>query len=109
MKSEMNINLLNCIDTMWFFRRERRKAAIKGNVVATLEPVSLPPQSSAPAMMMASRDVGPLALRVAARLAEWQQRRASRRALMIMSERDLKDIGLCRASAEEEYRKPFWR
>jgi uncharacterized protein YjiS (DUF1127 family) len=60
-------------------------------------------------MLMASRDVGPLAVRVAERLAQWHDRRAGRRRLMMLDDRMLKDIGLDRAGAEEEYRKPFWR
>lgn len=40
---------------------------------------------------------------------EWQERRRSRRDLMRLSEYQLKDIGLSRFDAEEEYSKPFWR
>lgn len=69
-----------------------------------------PPQrSAAPAMLMASRDIRPLLVRVAERLADWQDRRSERRLLMTLDERTLKDIGVDRAAAEEEYRKPFWR
>ncbi len=39
----------------------------------------------------------------------WQDRRRTRRALMRLSERSLKDIGLCRDQALGEYDKPFWR
>jgi len=28
---------------------------------------------------------------------------------MTLGDRDLKDIGLSRAAAEEEFRRPFWR
>lgn len=42
-------------------------------------------------------------------LQEWQERYRSRRDLVRMSEHQLKDIGLSRFDAEEEYRKPFWR
>jgi uncharacterized protein YjiS (DUF1127 family) len=58
---------------------------------------------------MASRDIRPLLARVAERLGEWQDRRAGRRRLMTLDDRALKDIGLSRSAAEEEYRKPFWR
>lgn len=40
---------------------------------------------------------------------EWQERHRSRRDLMRLSEHQLKDIGLSRFDAEEEYSKPFWR
>lgn len=40
---------------------------------------------------------------------EWQDRQRSRRDLMRLSEYQLKDIGLSRFDAEEEYSKPFWR
>ena len=60
-------------------------------------------------MLMVSRDIRPLLIRVADRLADWQDRRAGRRFLMTLDERALKDIGLDRSAAEEEYRKPFWR
>ena len=42
-------------------------------------------------------------------LLEWQERLRSRRDLMRLSEYQLKDIGLSRFDAEEEYSKPFWR
>nr|WP_298683036.1 DUF1127 domain-containing protein [uncultured Dongia sp.] len=40
---------------------------------------------------------------------EWQDRHRSRQDLMRLSEYQLKDIGLSRLDAEEEYSKPFWR
>ncbi|WP_303978025.1 DUF1127 domain-containing protein [Dongia mobilis] len=40
---------------------------------------------------------------------EWQERHRSRRDLMRLSDYQLKDIGLSRLDAEEEYSKPFWR
>ena len=43
------------------------------------------------------------------RLAEWRNRAEQRRQLAVMSERDLKDIGLGRADARREAAKPFWR
>jgi uncharacterized protein YjiS (DUF1127 family) len=42
-------------------------------------------------------------------LLEWQDRARQRRALMALSDPMLKDIGLSRADAEREARKPFWR
>ena len=38
----------------------------------------------------------------------WQSRAAERRHLRDMDDRQLKDIGLSRAEAEGEWRKPFW-
>ena len=65
--------------------------------------------AGAPAMLMASRDIGPLVRRVADRLEEWQDRRDGRRRLMTLDDRALRDIGISRYDAEQEYRKPFWR
>lgn len=40
---------------------------------------------------------------------DWRERYQSRRDLMRLTDYQLKDIGLSRFDAEEEYRKPFWR
>jgi uncharacterized protein YjiS (DUF1127 family) len=42
-------------------------------------------------------------------LRTWEQRSSGRRALRHLDDRLLKDIGLSRAEAEWEARKPFWR
>lgn len=42
-------------------------------------------------------------------LANWQDRRRGRLALMRLPERTLKDMGLCRGQAAAEYEKPFWQ
>jgi uncharacterized protein YjiS (DUF1127 family) len=39
---------------------------------------------------------------------EWCRRGGSRRELAKLNEIDLKDIGMCRSSAEFEANKPFW-
>ena len=39
----------------------------------------------------------------------WRSRAAERRLLTMLSERDLKDIGVSRAEAQVEAEKPFWR
>lgn len=39
----------------------------------------------------------------------WRHRRKSRRALLWLDERLLRDIGVDRQDAMEEARKPFWR
>ena len=39
----------------------------------------------------------------------WAERFRQRRALMAMEDRMLEDIGISRAEANREYRKPFWR
>jgi uncharacterized protein YjiS (DUF1127 family) len=66
--------------------------------------------SLAPAMLMASRDIGPLVNRTAERLSAWQSRSSSsRRRLIELDDQALKDIGISRCDAEHEYRKPFWR
>ena len=40
---------------------------------------------------------------------EWRRRRRSRHQLNMMSEHMCKDIGISRADAWREARKPFWR
>nr|WP_298378976.1 DUF1127 domain-containing protein [uncultured Halomonas sp.] len=44
-----------------------------------------------------------------ARLREYQRRRYSRRQLLELDLHQLKDIGLSRADAVREGRKPFWK
>lgn len=44
-----------------------------------------------------------------ARIDLWRQRARSRRALMWLSEEQLRDIGIDRLTAMEEASKPFWR
>lgn len=39
----------------------------------------------------------------------WQTRASQRRGLLGLDDRLLRDIGVTRAQAEEEARKPFWR
>lgn len=39
----------------------------------------------------------------------WEDRVMQRRTLMHLDELQLKDIGLTRSGAEQEWRKPFWR
>lgn len=60
-------------------------------------------------MMMVTRDIGPYVREASDRLHEWRERRAQRRALLRLDDRMLSDIGISRADAEEEHRKPFWR
>jgi uncharacterized protein YjiS (DUF1127 family) len=97
---------MNCIDTIGLARLFRRDAIGSRGAAAGTD---APARSAAPAMLMASRDIEPLLIRVADRLADWQDRRAGRRLLMTLDDRALRDISLDRATADEEYRKPFWR
>lgn len=53
--------------------------------------------------------VGDWVLAILDRLALWQERAAGRHQLAQMSDRDLKDMGISRAEANLEARKPFWR
>ena len=39
----------------------------------------------------------------------WRERRRVRRQLAVMSERELRDIGICRPEIAHEIGKPFWR
>jgi uncharacterized protein YjiS (DUF1127 family) len=38
----------------------------------------------------------------------WRARRRVRRQLAVMSERELEDIGVCRAEIADQIGKPFW-
>ena len=49
-----------------------------------------------------------LAALACARLLRWHQLSRERRALLALDERMLKDIGVTRAEAEREARRPFW-
>ena len=48
-------------------------------------------------------------LRLTLVLEAWGERRRQRHALRELSEHVLKDIGIGRGEAEQEWRKPFWR
>ncbi len=50
-----------------------------------------------------------LAVRLFDRVLDWLERSRQRRALGHLDERLLDDLGLDRARAAEEARKPFWR
>ena len=39
----------------------------------------------------------------------WEERIMQRHTLMRLDDHQLKDIGLSRGAAEQEWRKPFWR
>ena len=39
----------------------------------------------------------------------WRERSRVRRQLAVMSDRELHDIGICRAEIADETAKPFWR
>jgi len=39
----------------------------------------------------------------------WRARRRDRRQLAVMSERELQDMGICRADIADEIGRPFWR
>jgi uncharacterized protein YjiS (DUF1127 family) len=42
------------------------------------------------------------------RIVEWRRRAATRRELITLTDRDLRDIGIGRTEAEAEANKPFW-
>jgi uncharacterized protein YjiS (DUF1127 family) len=48
-------------------------------------------------------------LRALALFGTWRQRVRDRRALALMDERSLRDLGLTRSEMFDEVRKPFWR
>jgi uncharacterized protein YjiS (DUF1127 family) len=43
-----------------------------------------------------------------ARVRVWRDRSRIRRQLAVMSERELQDMGTCRAEISDEIGKPFW-
>lgn len=42
-------------------------------------------------------------------LLSWQERSGQRHALLHLSDRELRDVGITRVDAGNEARKPFWR
>lgn len=62
-----------------------------------------------PARSSAAAAAPGLLRRIAATLATWQARHRQRRELRELDDRLLRDIGISRAAAEAEARKPFWR
>lgn len=52
---------------------------------------------------------GPNLLRLSELLDAWSERYRQRRALLALGDHMLKDIGIGRAEAYREGRKPFWR
>ncbi len=48
-------------------------------------------------------------VRLISHLDRWLERMRQRRSLALMSDRDLKDIGINRYDALKEWEKPFWR
>jgi uncharacterized protein YjiS (DUF1127 family) len=68
-----------------------------------------PVRGVAAAMRMVMRDIGGYLVKAAEWLSAAHDRRVQRRKLMTLDDRMLSDIGISRADAEAEYRKPFWR
>jgi uncharacterized protein YjiS (DUF1127 family) len=42
-------------------------------------------------------------------VATWRERSRVRRQLAVMSDRELHDMGVCRAEVADEISRPFWR
>jgi uncharacterized protein YjiS (DUF1127 family) len=63
---------------------------------------------SAPANEAPGRRAASLIARTIETLAVWRERRRERRALGALDDTLLKDIGISRADAYDEVRKPFW-
>jgi len=53
--------------------------------------------------------VFPAVRRFSAMIREWRRRARSRRELLALDDRMLKDIGITRIDAQREAAKPFWR
>jgi len=58
---------------------------------------------------MRNRTAGHVIARVFDRIDSWRERTRQRRRLMALPDRMLCDIGIGRAEAWREFRKPFWR
>jgi uncharacterized protein YjiS (DUF1127 family) len=54
------------------------------------------------------RSLRSVAATASARLLRWHELTRQRRALLALNERMLKDIGITRAEAQREARRPFW-
>ena len=95
---------------VWFhrFRKWLRGLSKAPGRAPSRRQVPTPP-APGPALLMVSRDIGPLVDRTVERLAEWHNQHDGRRQLMGLDDRHLKDLGISRCDAEREYRKPFWR
>lgn len=65
------------------------------------------PHGNVPQQTGASRDG--LVSRAAEVYWLWRQRHRSRANLIGLPDADLKDLGLSRGDAEQEWEKPFWR
>lgn len=55
------------------------------------------------------RGLAPFVERLSNLYFAWEERIMQRHTLMQLDENQLKDIGLSRGTAEQEWRKPFWR
>lgn len=55
------------------------------------------------------RRAGRIVVRAVSAVALWTERARTRRVLLGLDDRMLKDIGIGRAQAFGEWRKPFWR
>jgi uncharacterized protein YjiS (DUF1127 family) len=71
----------------------------------TAPSMALPPKPAARECERPAPNLG----RSLALLDIWRQRLRDRRALALMDERSLRDLGLSRYDAFYEARKPFWR
>jgi len=65
--------------------------------------------SKQPSRLEAYRNLARGITRFRDRVREWQRRVRMRNELMLLSERDLRDVRWTRSDVEAEARKPFWR
>lgn len=79
--------------------------ALAGRQVPPIEPVAVPAVSPGVALAASMKTFKDM-IRI---LTEWHQRIRQRRHLLELDDRLLKDIGLSRADAWREWRKPFWK
>lgn len=56
-----------------------------------------------------AKEIPPLGERVMEAVREWRRRSRSRRELLMLSERDLRDVRLTRCDVMSEAHKPFWK
>lgn len=110
----------NCIDTNYFvdagIGQNSESNQPRSGWIAAIGRIFQPGGKSPPtapsesqARLMLTRDIGPYVRTMRDRIEGWRERRCERRQLMKLDDRMLRDIGISRADAEFEYRKPFWR
>jgi uncharacterized protein YjiS (DUF1127 family) len=75
-------------------------SAVKAELARPRSAGRVPPLAAGPSTRVARWREGFL---------RWRERRRSRQMLLTLGDRELRDIGLTRLDAWQEWKKPFWR